>query len=223
MNVRSVVIALESGCVRTGLISEDVASARFRTSLPKGVFTTRSTTDGETQEHAAAEPRPAPPPAGLTQRQLGELAGVAHTTVQRLESLNRGGLPPNPAETSHGAGGRARGLNGDLGRTAPTRPLGDGRGSPTRRVQDQEGYRKLAKRKSGGPISRIAVFVRHECVVRLLGFLGYRLERSTRRAPCCSAGLCPAVLQAPQSRLERLCDRRACPVSPRDLTVRQSL
>ena len=24
---------------------------------------------------------------GLTQRQLGELAGVAHTTVQRLESL----------------------------------------------------------------------------------------------------------------------------------------
>jgi transcriptional regulator with XRE-family HTH domain len=27
---------------------------------------------------------------GLTQRQLGELAGVAHTTVQRLESLKRG-------------------------------------------------------------------------------------------------------------------------------------
>jgi len=26
---------------------------------------------------------------GLTQRQLGELAGVAHTTVQRLESLKR--------------------------------------------------------------------------------------------------------------------------------------
>jgi len=30
---------------------------------------------------------------GLTQRQLGELAGVAHTTVQRLESLSRGAYP----------------------------------------------------------------------------------------------------------------------------------
>jgi transcriptional regulator with XRE-family HTH domain len=30
---------------------------------------------------------------GLTQRQLGELAGVAHTSVQRLESLNRGAYP----------------------------------------------------------------------------------------------------------------------------------
>ena len=30
---------------------------------------------------------------GLTQRQLGELAGVAHTTVQRLESLSRGAFP----------------------------------------------------------------------------------------------------------------------------------
>jgi transcriptional regulator with XRE-family HTH domain len=30
---------------------------------------------------------------GLTQRQLGELAGVAHTTVQRLESLRRGPYP----------------------------------------------------------------------------------------------------------------------------------
>lgn len=27
---------------------------------------------------------------GLTQRQLGELAGVAHTTVQQVESLKRG-------------------------------------------------------------------------------------------------------------------------------------
>ena len=31
--------------------------------------------------------------SGLTQRQLGELAGVAHTTVQRLESLRRGAHP----------------------------------------------------------------------------------------------------------------------------------
>jgi transcriptional regulator with XRE-family HTH domain len=30
---------------------------------------------------------------GLTQRQLGELAGVAHTSVQRLESLGRGAYP----------------------------------------------------------------------------------------------------------------------------------
>jgi transcriptional regulator with XRE-family HTH domain len=30
---------------------------------------------------------------GLTQRQLGELAGVAHTTVQQLESSRRGAYP----------------------------------------------------------------------------------------------------------------------------------
>jgi transcriptional regulator with XRE-family HTH domain len=30
---------------------------------------------------------------GLTQRQLGTLAGVAHTTVQHLESLKRGAYP----------------------------------------------------------------------------------------------------------------------------------
>ena len=30
---------------------------------------------------------------GLTQRQLGEISGVAHTTVQRLESLIRGAYP----------------------------------------------------------------------------------------------------------------------------------
>lgn len=29
----------------------------------------------------------------LTQRQLGELAGVAHTIVQQLESLRRGAYP----------------------------------------------------------------------------------------------------------------------------------
>jgi transcriptional regulator with XRE-family HTH domain len=33
------------------------------------------------------------PRRGLTQRQLGELAGVAHTTVQQLESLRRGAYP----------------------------------------------------------------------------------------------------------------------------------
>jgi transcriptional regulator with XRE-family HTH domain len=30
---------------------------------------------------------------GLTQRELGELAGVAHTTVQQLETLQRGAYP----------------------------------------------------------------------------------------------------------------------------------
>ena len=30
---------------------------------------------------------------GLTQRELGELACVAHTTVQRLESMSRGAYP----------------------------------------------------------------------------------------------------------------------------------
>ena len=37
-------------------------------------------------------------------------------------------------------------------------------------------YRKLAKGKGGGPLRRITVFVRHENALRLLGFLGYRLE-----------------------------------------------
>jgi transcriptional regulator with XRE-family HTH domain len=30
---------------------------------------------------------------GLAQRELGELAGVAHTTVQQVESLKRGAYP----------------------------------------------------------------------------------------------------------------------------------
>jgi hypothetical protein len=37
-------------------------------------------------------------------------------------------------------------------------------------------YRKLARRKGGGSLHSITVFVRYENVVRLLGFLGYRLE-----------------------------------------------
>jgi hypothetical protein len=37
-------------------------------------------------------------------------------------------------------------------------------------------YRKLAKRKGSGSLCRITVFIRHENVMRLLEFLGYRLE-----------------------------------------------
>jgi hypothetical protein len=37
-------------------------------------------------------------------------------------------------------------------------------------------YRKLAKKKGSGYLLRITVFVRHENVVRLLEFLGYRVE-----------------------------------------------
>jgi transcriptional regulator with XRE-family HTH domain len=48
-------------------------------------------------ERSRSTPLPAlaayPRRRGLTQRQLGELAGIAHTTVQRLESLSRGAYP----------------------------------------------------------------------------------------------------------------------------------
>src|SRR5829696_223275 len=37
-------------------------------------------------------------------------------------------------------------------------------------------YMKLARKKGGGSLCRITVFVRYENVVRLLEFLGYRLE-----------------------------------------------
>ena len=55
----------------------------------------------KTSEGHSAEGRSTPLPSlathrrqrGLTQRQLGELADVAHTTVQQLESLSRGAYP----------------------------------------------------------------------------------------------------------------------------------
>jgi hypothetical protein len=37
-------------------------------------------------------------------------------------------------------------------------------------------YRKLARRKGSGSLHSMTVFIRHENVVRLLKFLGYRLE-----------------------------------------------
>jgi transcriptional regulator with XRE-family HTH domain len=41
---------------------------------------------------------------GLTQRQLGELAGVVHTTVQRLESLKRGAYPQTMQKLANALG-----------------------------------------------------------------------------------------------------------------------
>jgi hypothetical protein len=37
-------------------------------------------------------------------------------------------------------------------------------------------YRKLARKKGSGSLRRMTVFVKHENVIRLLGFLGYCLE-----------------------------------------------
>ncbi len=37
-------------------------------------------------------------------------------------------------------------------------------------------YRRLARRKSSGVVSRMTVFVRYENVLKLLGFMGYQVE-----------------------------------------------
>jgi DNA-binding XRE family transcriptional regulator len=50
---------------------------------------------------------------GLTQRQLGELAGVAHTTVQRLETLGRGAYPSTVAKLAAALGVEPEDLTGD--------------------------------------------------------------------------------------------------------------
>jgi DNA-binding XRE family transcriptional regulator len=76
------------------LVSTYASSARFGTSLDKEVPTTRRV---RMMERSRSTPLPALAAhrrrRGLTQRQLGELAGVAHTTVQNLESLRRGAYP----------------------------------------------------------------------------------------------------------------------------------
>jgi len=59
----------------------------------------KSTSNASEEHYAEGRSTPLPRLAshrrqrGLTQRQLGSLAGVAHTTVQRLESLGRGAYP----------------------------------------------------------------------------------------------------------------------------------
>jgi hypothetical protein len=37
-------------------------------------------------------------------------------------------------------------------------------------------YRRLAKMRASGHLRRLTVFVRHENLLRLLGFLGYRQD-----------------------------------------------
>ena len=54
------------------------------------------------------------------------------------------------------------------------KPEGFPAGSRTGRIRRI--HRRRAKRKGGGPLRRITVFVRYENALRLLGFLGYRLE-----------------------------------------------
>ena len=67
---------------------------RFGASLVKVLPTTRR---GRMTDTSRSTPLPGLAAhrrkRGLTQRELGELAGVAHTTVQRLESLSRGAYP----------------------------------------------------------------------------------------------------------------------------------
>jgi transcriptional regulator with XRE-family HTH domain len=58
---------------------------------------------------------------GLTQRQLGELAGVAHTTVQKLESLSRGAYPHTLRKLAIALGVEPGDLVGGDRRRAPRR------------------------------------------------------------------------------------------------------
>ena len=48
--------------------------------------------------------------------------------------------------------------------------------SPRDAHKVRRAYGRLAGRKGAGPPRRLTVFVGHETVVRLLAFLGYRLE-----------------------------------------------
>jgi|SRR5215217_6323586 len=76
------------------LVSTYASSARFGTSLVKERSTTRRV---RMTERSRSTPLPGlvahRQRQGLTQRQLARLAGVGHTTVRNLESLNRGAYP----------------------------------------------------------------------------------------------------------------------------------
>jgi len=57
-----------------------------------------------------------------------------------------------------------------------TRTVGDGRGHPQDAFKIRRIYRRLAKMRGRGHLHRLTVFIRHDNVVRLLEFLGYRVE-----------------------------------------------
>jgi transcriptional regulator with XRE-family HTH domain len=69
-----------------------------------------STTTGEGHRHAEVRGTLLPGlfaqrrRKALTQRRLAELAGVAHTTVQQLESAKRGGYPRTICRLSRALG-----------------------------------------------------------------------------------------------------------------------
>ncbi len=65
---------------------------------------------------------------------------------------------------------------GDVERGGAPRPVGDSKSDPQRRLQDQENLRKAGKDGGRGRLHCLTVLVRHENVIRLLGFLGYRQE-----------------------------------------------
>jgi len=60
-------------------------------------------------------------------------------------------------------------------RAAP-RPVGDGKYNLKDAYRIRRIYRRLAKIRGRGQPPRLTVFIRHENVVRLLEFLGYRQE-----------------------------------------------
>ncbi len=65
---------------------------------------------------------------------------------------------------------------GDVERGGAPRPVGDSKSDPQRRLQDQENLHKAGKDGGRGRLHCLTVLVRHENVIRLLEFLGYRQE-----------------------------------------------
>ena len=72
---------------------------------------------------------------------------------------------------------------GDVERGGAPRPVGDSKSDPQRRLQDQENLQKAGKDGGRGRLHCLTVLVRHENVIRLLEFLGYRQEEGVVRAP----------------------------------------
>jgi hypothetical protein len=66
----------------------------------------------------------------------------------------------------------------DICYTSPVsvRSVGDGKVSLKDAYRIRRWFRRLAKMRGRGNLRRLKVFIRHENVVRLLEFLGYRQE-----------------------------------------------